>query len=63
MRDPNRIPEIISLLYQVWKKHPDSRLGQLLCNAVSFNGFMSGTHIFSIEDKDLVEGLKKLLEL
>ena len=34
MRDPDRIDRIIERLRQVWKTHPDLRLGQLLVNAI-----------------------------
>lgn len=32
MRDPNRIDRIVEKLAKEWKKNPDQRLGQLLCN-------------------------------
>ena len=32
MRDPKRIDRIIDKLRQVWLKHPDWRLGQLISN-------------------------------
>lgn len=31
-RDPNRIEPIIKLIYRIWKKNPDLRLGQLFGN-------------------------------
>ena len=30
MRDPKRIDELMSLLAELWKKHPDTRFNQLL---------------------------------
>ena len=30
MRDPKRIDELMSLLTELWKKHPDTRFNQLL---------------------------------
>lgn len=32
MRDPKRIPELLSLLGQYWTQCPDIRLGQMLVN-------------------------------
>lgn len=32
MRDPHRIEPIVDLIEEVWKKHPDYRLGQLISN-------------------------------
>lgn len=32
MRDPKRIPELLSLLGQYWNQFPDLRLGQMLVN-------------------------------
>jgi uncharacterized protein YihD (DUF1040 family) len=33
MRDPSRIDEMLDVLGQVWKAHPDLRLGQLVNTA------------------------------
>lgn len=35
MRDPNRIPEILGVLDQLWSKDPDLRFNQLLYNLQS----------------------------
>jgi hypothetical protein len=32
MRDPNRIDRILSLIKQIWSKHPDIRFNQLIHN-------------------------------
>jgi hypothetical protein len=32
VRDPQRIDRIVDKLREVWKQHPDQRLGQLVCN-------------------------------
>lgn len=32
MRDPNRIDPMLELIREVWKAHPDLRLGQLIIN-------------------------------
>ena len=34
MRDPERIPRICRELQELWAKHPDLRLGQLIWNAM-----------------------------
>ncbi|MFK8001267.1 MAG: hypothetical protein AB8H86_16855 [Polyangiales bacterium] len=35
MRDPDRIPEILGVLNQLWSKDPDLRFNQLLYNLQS----------------------------
>jgi len=37
MRDPGRIPIILTTLQSVWEKYPDMRLGQLLMNVVEIH--------------------------
>ncbi|MBV8068282.1 MAG: hypothetical protein JO270_00155 [Acidobacteriaceae bacterium] len=32
MRDPNRIPRILTLLRDYWTRYPDLRLGQIIVN-------------------------------
>lgn len=34
MRDANRIEPMLAELKKVWEKHPDLRLGQLICNII-----------------------------
>ena len=52
MRDPNRIDVICDLLRDVWKQHPDWRLGQLIFN-------LTGRYdCFYVEDDVLEEALK-----
>ena len=58
MRDPERIPEILDKLKEVWEKYPDLRLGQLIDNVVG----RSPHPLFYIEDKDLVERVKKFYD-
>jgi len=55
MRDPNRIPEIISVVTRVWYKYPDLRLGQLILNACP-----NDKVAYYIEDEELLENLKKI---
>ena len=35
MRDPKRIEPILSLIREIWTKHPDLRLTQLIMNALN----------------------------
>jgi uncharacterized protein YihD (DUF1040 family) len=55
MRDPKRIDRILELLKNVWHKHPDMRLGQLIENCVD-----GTTATFYTEDEVIEENLKKL---
>ena len=52
MRDPNRIPEVLKNLQEVWEKTPDLRLMQLLMNAF---GIMGNSHAYNCEDERLME--------
>lgn len=62
MRDPDRIPEILELLGEIWRLEPDLRLGQLIFNAARIreDGIED---VFSIEDPVLRKGLIRYLEL
>jgi uncharacterized protein YihD (DUF1040 family) len=62
MRDPDRIPEILELLGEIWQLEPDLRLGQLVLNAVRMRS--AGIEdVFSIEDESLRKGLTRYLEM
>lgn len=37
MRNPNRIPVLLSMLGHIWVKTPDQRLGQLIVNITRDN--------------------------
>ena len=56
MRDPKRIPEVLNRIKPVWSTYPDTRLGQLIVNA------MHGTEIplFHIEDDKLISLIESL---
>lgn len=60
MRDPNRIPEVLAKIQEVWLKYPDLRLGQLIENAADWSG-RSGVSIWMLEEPELVKGLERLL--
>ena len=57
-RDPARIPEILGLIEQLWNKHPDMRLGQLVVNLLD----PVPNPIFNIEDETLRDRLTDTLE-
>ena len=59
MRDPNRIPIILTELCKVWEEHPDLRLGQLLVNAAHIAGWKN-SDIFYVEDDQLRRGIEEL---
>lgn len=53
MRDPERISGILASVEELWRKHPDMRLGQLVSN------LMSGDQsIFYVEDDVLYRKLR-----
>ena len=53
MRDAARIDKILADLKEIWKKLPDLRLGQLICNVVS------DPALYYMEDAELIDCLKK----
>jgi uncharacterized protein YihD (DUF1040 family) len=57
LRDPVRINEILSLIEQVWRDHPDMRLGQLLCNLLD----PTPNRLFYVEDDVLLERLGEFI--
>ncbi len=54
MRNPNRIPEILALIEQIWQQDPDLRFNQLIynlqCSYSQQNGGMG--KVEEIVDKD-----------
>lgn len=54
MRDPKRINRMLSLIREIWFTHPDSRLTQLIMNALAMN-----SDPYYIEDDELEEKLKE----
>ena len=53
VRDPNRIPQILKLIEELWSNSPDLRLGQLLSKF--------GQDVFYLEDDNLLQLLKEEL--
>lgn len=56
MRDPERIPEVLSEIDKVWRKYPDLRLGQLL---VILQGHSEFNSVFYMEDDELVRVIEE----
>ena len=61
MRDPNRIDPIIDTVKEIWKKYPDMRFGQLICNIFSSPNF-NKIDIWFCEDNIMLENLEKILK-
>lgn len=55
MRDPNRIGPLLERLREVWERHPDMRLGQLLMADVPDD------EMFYIEDGELLNRTERAL--
>lgn len=53
MRDPSRIDKVIAEVLALWKRYPDLRLGQLLCNV------LRDPALYYAEDADLIAALKE----
>ena len=60
MRDIDRIPKIMALLEEGWKKVPDWRFGQLIENLKRYIGVQD---LFYIEDDKLEEYIKDYFDL
>lgn len=57
MRDVSRIPRIISVLEDIWRRVPQWRLGQLIENVKAFSG---KDDLFYIEDDEMENILKEI---
>lgn len=55
MRDPDRIPALLTALVDAWHRYPDLRLGQLIINACPPMG-----DPFNVEDDVMLAGLQRL---
>ena len=60
MRDPNRIPEVLSMLRQGWEKVSDWRFGQLIENLKCYIGV---DDLFYIEDDKMIEKIIDFFDL
>ncbi len=56
-RNPDRIPVVMRVVEELWKKHPDMRLGQFLENC-----FASELKLYHAEDDVLVEKLMTMYD-
>jgi len=58
MRDKNRIPLILKRLEELWNKHPDMRLAQLLWNIYPCTDY---TRIdpYYMEDEEFMSNIEK----
>ena len=52
-RKRGRISPVIRKLEEVWREHPDLRLGQLLVNCAG------GKDLFNLEDGELMEAMER----
>lgn len=57
MRDAKRIDKVLDTIKKVWEKHPDLRLGQLICNV------FENPSLYYIEDEKLAECLVQYYKL
>lgn len=63
MRDPGRIPWIMSKLAQLWMKYPDQRLGQLVCNLARDEfGQTNMNRVWAMEDDILEDNIESAIE-
>lgn len=53
MRNPQRIKPILERIEEIWKKHPDLRLGQIMAN-------LDSCSLYYIEDDELADSLERL---
>lgn len=60
MRNPNRIPYILTLIEMGWSKMPDIRFGQLIENLKRYIGV---DDIFYIEDDEIIEHIIDYFDL
>lgn len=60
MRDPNRIPQMLKAIEELWRASPDLRLGQLLVTATNMSGRpVVCPEIFYVEDDVLLKGVEQ----
>ena len=59
MRDPKRIPRMLILLWKIWEKHPDLRLGQIVSNVTPG----PDPDPFYLEDEDFMEAYSDEFEV
>ena len=57
MRHPERIPEILQVLQELWISKPDLRLGQIMVIAAEF--YKPCRDLFNLEDDEMLQRLQK----
>lgn len=65
MRPPERIPKLLELLGEYWKKNPELRLGQLILNLTKEHKhrvLINTPDVFYVDDDDLQVVLETLLK-
>lgn len=60
MRDVNRIKPIMEEMTKMWEKHPDMRLGQLMCNILGQVDSQFNRDPFYVEDDEFIEMIKEI---
>ncbi len=60
MRDPNRIAPFLKEFEELWKKHPDTRFGQLVMILQGKLGTLPDP--FYTEDDEMLEAIRKCNE-
>lgn len=58
MRDPNRIQPFMDRLAAVWRKVPDWRFGQLMCNTLG----SAGIDPFFVDDNRMIEAIEQAVD-
>lgn len=53
MLNPKRIPEVLKALEAYWERHPDLRLGQVVCNMAHPND------LYFVEDSKIKYNLER----
>lgn len=59
MRNPTRIPILLSHIQHLWEKHPDLRFGQLLF-LIDGGKTGSATPFFYAEDENLLKRIREV---
>lgn len=58
MRNPARIEIVLSRIGEIWSKHPDLRLGQIIENVR--RAHLNERDLFYIEDYDLLRAIEDI---
>lgn len=58
MNDSDRISVVLQHIAQVWRLHPEWRLGQLVCNVAAWHD-VSHNAVWDIDDETLVSEIER----